>query len=56
MPGVITALRKRVTLLEWTVEGKPSRRTAPDGTVRSWTYDGEGKCLTYADAAGGTTC
>lgn len=44
-----------VTRLEWTVEGRPSRRTAPDGTVESWTYDGEGNCLSHTDALGGTT-
>ncbi|MFD3941437.1 putative T7SS-secreted protein [Streptomyces sp. NPDC058579] len=43
------------TRLEWTVEGRVSRRTAPDGTVETWTYDGEGNCLTHTDAMGATT-
>ncbi|MEF9883964.1 putative T7SS-secreted protein [Streptomyces sp. P9-A4] len=44
-----------VTRQEWTVEGRPSRRIAPDGTVESWTYDGEGNCLGHTDAMGATT-
>ncbi|WP_433571641.1 putative T7SS-secreted protein [Streptomyces sp. CA-251247] len=40
------------TQLEWTVEGKPSRRIEPDGTEQSWTYDGEGNCVSHTDAMG----
>ncbi|RSS82996.1 type IV secretion protein Rhs [Streptomyces sp. WAC06614] len=43
------------TRLEWTVEGKLARRTAPDGSQESWTYDGEGNCLSHTDAVGGET-
>ncbi|MFE4259258.1 putative T7SS-secreted protein [Streptomyces sp. NPDC056883] len=38
-----------VTRTEWTVEGKPQHRSTPDGGRRSWTYDGEGNCLTRTD-------
>ncbi|WP_327330463.1 DUF6531 domain-containing protein (plasmid) [Streptomyces sp. NBC_01208] len=41
-----------VTILEWTVEGKISRRVDADGSTQSWTYDGEGNCLTHTDAMG----
>lgn len=44
-----------VTHLEWTVEGKLARRTAPDGSSESWTYDGEGNCTTHTDPMGGVT-
>ncbi|MBB6439500.1 hypothetical protein [Streptomyces candidus] len=43
------------TRLKWTVEGQPSRRTAPDGTVQSCAYAGEGNCPTRADTMGGAT-
>ncbi|MFG2988649.1 putative T7SS-secreted protein [Streptomyces sp. NPDC048257] len=43
------------TRFEWTSEGKLARRTEPDGTEESWTYDGEGNCLTHTDAVGGVT-
>lgn len=51
----ITDALGAVTRLEWTVEGHPSRRIAPDGTTESWTYDGEGNRLTHTDALGATT-
>ncbi|MFE7069861.1 polymorphic toxin type 30 domain-containing protein [Streptomyces sp. NPDC057620] len=41
-----------VTRLDWTVEGKLARRTAPDGTSESWTYDGEGNRTSHTGAAG----
>ncbi|MET9378761.1 putative T7SS-secreted protein [Streptomyces sp. NPDC002992] len=44
-----------VTRMEWTVEGKPLHRTGPDGARRSWTYDGEGNCLTRTDGPDGAT-
>ncbi|MFG3489561.1 DUF6531 domain-containing protein [Streptomyces sp. NPDC047972] len=44
-----------VTTLEWTVEGLPARRTAPDGTTHTWEYDGEGNCVAEVDATGGRT-
>ncbi|MFD9476779.1 putative T7SS-secreted protein [Streptomyces nojiriensis] len=43
------------TRFRWTPEGKLARRTGPDGTEESWTYDGEGNCLTHTDAVGGVT-
>lgn len=42
-----------VTRLEWTPDGRLSRRTAPDGTSESWTWDEEGNCRTHTDALGG---
>ncbi|MFF7274411.1 putative T7SS-secreted protein [Streptomyces griseorubiginosus] len=51
-PVRITDPTGAVTALEWTVEGRLSRRTAADGTTESWTYDGEGNCLTHTDASG----
>ncbi|KQX51006.1 MULTISPECIES: DUF6531 domain-containing protein [unclassified Streptomyces] len=44
-----------VTTLEWTVEGLPARRTAPDGSTHTWEYDGEGNCLAEVDASGART-
>ncbi|WP_328397214.1 DUF6531 domain-containing protein [Streptomyces sp. NBC_00390] len=41
-----------VTRLEWTVEGKLARRVEADSTQQSWTYDGEGNCLTHTNAMG----
>jgi RHS repeat-associated protein len=43
------------TRLEWTVEGHLARRTAPDGTAESWTYDGEGNCTSHIDPMGGVS-
>ncbi|WP_330304943.1 MULTISPECIES: DUF6531 domain-containing protein [unclassified Streptomyces] len=40
------------TRLEWTIEGRPARRFAADGTVESWVYDGEGNCTSHTDATG----
>ncbi|MEU2150772.1 type IV secretion protein Rhs, partial [Streptomyces globisporus] len=51
----ITDPQGRTTELEWTVEGKLARRTDPDGSQQSWTYDGEGNCLVHTDVAGGET-
>ncbi|WP_338672158.1 putative T7SS-secreted protein [Streptomyces sp. SCSIO 30461] len=51
-PVTVTDPLGAVTRLEWTVEGRLSRRTAPDGTVESWTYDGEGNCTSHTDAMG----
>jgi RHS repeat-associated protein len=44
-----------VTRLQWNADGKLARRTGPDGATESWTYDGEGNCLTHTDAAGGVS-
>ncbi|MER6098915.1 RHS repeat-associated core domain-containing protein [Streptomyces sp. NPDC001728] len=38
---------------EWTTEGLLARRVEADGSGQSWTYDGEGNCLTHTDALGG---
>ncbi|MFI1334085.1 putative T7SS-secreted protein [Streptomyces sp. NPDC020845] len=54
-PTTITDPLGATTHLEWTVEGKLSRRTAPDGAEQRWTYDGEGNRTTYVDAGGGVT-
>ncbi|MFF7646607.1 putative T7SS-secreted protein [Streptomyces canus] len=51
-PVTITDPLGADTHLEWTVEGRLSRRTAADGTSESWTYDGEGNCTTHTDALG----
>ncbi|QIJ62110.1 putative T7SS-secreted protein [Streptomyces sp. JB150] len=44
-----------VTRLTWTADGRLARREAPGGVTESWTYDGEGNCLTHTDAAGGVS-
>ncbi|MFI0821952.1 DUF6531 domain-containing protein [Streptomyces sp. NPDC021098] len=44
-----------ITRYEWSPEGRLLRRTGPDGAAESWTYDGEGNCLTHTDPVGGTT-
>ncbi|RST11818.1 type IV secretion protein Rhs [Streptomyces sp. WAC05374] len=54
-PVTITDPLGSVTRLEWTVEGKLARRTDPDGSEQSWTYDGEGNCLSHTDAMGAVT-
>ncbi|MEU1133668.1 RHS repeat-associated core domain-containing protein, partial [Streptomyces sp. NPDC005900] len=54
-PTTITDPTGAVTRLEWTVEGRLTRRTGPDGSSESWTYDGEGNCVSHTDAMGATT-
>ncbi|MEU6811480.1 putative T7SS-secreted protein [Streptomyces sp. NPDC046831] len=44
-----------VTRLTWTADGRLAERVAPDGATASWTYDGEGNCLTHTDPAGGVS-
>ncbi|MEU0847396.1 putative T7SS-secreted protein [Streptomyces flaveolus] len=44
-----------VTRLSWTPDGLLAGRTGPDGSSESWTYDGEGNCLTRTDPAGGVS-
>jgi RHS repeat-associated protein len=44
-----------VTRLQWHADGQLARRTGPDGATESWTYDGEGNCLTHTDAVGGVS-
>ncbi|MET9699545.1 putative T7SS-secreted protein [Streptomyces sp. NPDC006529] len=39
-----------ITRFEWTQEGRLARRVDSDGSEQSWTYDGEGNCLTHTDA------
>ncbi|WP_335938103.1 putative T7SS-secreted protein [Streptomyces sp. PTD5-9] len=51
-PVTLTDPLGAITHLEWTVEGRLSRRTDADGTTQSWTYDGEGNCLAHTDALG----
>ncbi|MFK4186258.1 putative T7SS-secreted protein [Streptomyces sparsogenes] len=54
-PIVLTDPLGHATHLRWTVEGKLSARTSPDGTTETWTYDGEGNCTRSVDAAGAVT-
>jgi RHS repeat-associated protein len=54
-PTAITDPTGATTRLEWTVEGHLARRTAPDDTTETWTYDGEGNCTTHTDPLGGVT-
>ncbi|MET9699295.1 putative T7SS-secreted protein [Streptomyces sp. NPDC006529] len=52
--GRTTAVRDplgAVTRTRWSVEGKPLHHSAPGGGERSWTYDGEGNCLTFTDGS-----
>ncbi|MFE5210009.1 putative T7SS-secreted protein [Streptomyces sp. NPDC056600] len=44
-----------VSRLAWSPDGHLALYTAPDGATESWTYDGEGNCLTHTDAVGGVT-
>ncbi|MEU7559210.1 putative T7SS-secreted protein [Streptomyces eurythermus] len=55
LPTAITDPLGGVSRLEWTVEGWLTRRTAPDGTTETWTYDGEGNCTSHTDPLGGVT-
>ncbi|MFF9675144.1 putative T7SS-secreted protein [Streptomyces eurythermus] len=55
LPTAITDPLGGVFHLEWSVEGRLTRRTAPDGTKETWTYDGEGNCTSHADPLGGVT-
>ncbi|CAL9469548.1 putative T7SS-secreted protein [Streptomyces sp. enrichment culture] len=55
LPTAITDPLGGVFHLEWSVEGRLTRRTAPDGTTETWTYDGEGNCTTHTDPLGGVT-
>ncbi|MGC0331338.1 RHS repeat-associated protein [Streptomyces sp. SAI-170] len=52
LPVAITDPLGNVTRLEWTVEGSMARRTAPDCSIESWTYDGEGNCTNHTDPLG----
>lgn len=54
-PVRITDPEGGVTRLEWHADGQLARRTGPDGATESWTYDGEGNCLTHTDAVGGVS-
>ncbi|GAA2735502.1 putative T7SS-secreted protein [Streptomyces nogalater] len=55
LPTTITDPLGGVSRLEWSPEGRLTRRTAPDGTTETWTYDGEGNCTTHTDPLGGVT-
>ncbi|MEV6792758.1 DUF6531 domain-containing protein [Streptomyces sp. NPDC051320] len=52
LPIVVTDPLGRMTRLEWTLEGKPLRRIAADGSSESWAYDGEGNCTGHTDVRG----
>ncbi|MEV0118783.1 RHS repeat-associated core domain-containing protein [Streptomyces sp. NPDC050844] len=54
-PSTITDPTGAAMRLEWTVEGKLARRTEADGSSESWTYDGEGNCISHTDAMGATS-
>ncbi|MDO0933816.1 DUF6531 domain-containing protein [Streptomyces sp. DG2A-72] len=54
-PTKVTNPTGSVTCLEWTIEGRLSRRIAADGTTESWTYDGEGNCTSHTDPMGAVT-
>ncbi|MFF9819668.1 DUF6531 domain-containing protein [Streptomyces sp. NPDC014006] len=54
-PVALTDAAGVPTLLEWTVEGKPSRRVLPGGVEETWVYDGEGNCTCHTDPSGGVT-
>ncbi|MCS0601263.1 HNH/endonuclease VII fold putative polymorphic toxin, partial [Streptomyces sp. LP11] len=54
-PVTITDPTGAVTRLSWTIEGHLSCRTAADGTIEAWTYDGEGNCTAHTDPMGGVT-
>ncbi|WP_406108769.1 DUF6531 domain-containing protein [Streptomyces sp. NBC_01003] len=54
-PIALTDPTGATTRLEWSVEGRLTRRVRPDGTAESWTYDGEGNCVTHTDPLGGVT-
>ncbi|MEV2251108.1 DUF6531 domain-containing protein [Streptomyces sp. NPDC050147] len=54
-PVKVTDATGLSTSMEWTVEGKLSRRTTGDEGTESWTYDGEGNCTTHTDAMGGVS-
>ncbi|MEV6496139.1 putative T7SS-secreted protein [Streptomyces prunicolor] len=54
-PVTFTDALGATTHLVWTTEGLLSRRTAPDATTESWTYDGEGNCTTHTDPLGGVS-
>ncbi|MET7382498.1 DUF6531 domain-containing protein [Streptomyces sp. NPDC005526] len=51
-PIVLTDPLGGRTRLEWTLEGKLSRRIAADGSQQNWLYDGEGNCIRHTDANG----
>ncbi|MBP0458612.1 putative T7SS-secreted protein [Streptomyces montanisoli] len=54
-PTSITDPTGATARMTWTVEGHLARRTAPDGTAESWTYDGEGNCTSHSDPLGGVS-
>ncbi|MFC0432267.1 DUF6531 domain-containing protein [Kutzneria buriramensis] len=43
-----------LTRFSWTVDGRPTERVLPDGTVERWTYDGEGNETSYTNGIGQT--
>ncbi|MFE9686024.1 RHS repeat-associated core domain-containing protein [Streptomyces sp. NPDC006285] len=43
------------TRLWWTVEGQLRRRVGPADAEETWTYDGEGNCLSHTDVEGRVT-
>ncbi|MFF0004671.1 DUF6531 domain-containing protein [Streptomyces tibetensis] len=51
-PVLLTDPLGAQTRMEWTVDGRPARRTSADGSEESWLYDGEGNCIAHRDANG----
>ncbi|MEU4794662.1 DUF6531 domain-containing protein [Streptomyces sp. NPDC023327] len=51
-PVTITDPLGAKTRLAWTVEGKITSHTLPDGTSESWEYDAEGNCIAHTDGLG----
>ncbi|WP_145497666.1 putative T7SS-secreted protein [Streptomyces sp. CFMR 7] len=54
-PVLITDPLGRTSHRRWTAEGQLTLRVGPDGGEESWTYDGEGNCLSYTDVMGGVS-
>lgn len=44
-----------LTRMDWTLDGRITRRILPDGSSERWTYDDEGNLLEHEDAVGNTT-
>ncbi|GAA3851677.1 DUF6531 domain-containing protein [Streptomyces sedi] len=39
----------------WTIDGKPTSRTRPDGTTEHWSWDSQGNLVAHTDPAGQVT-
>ncbi|MFG2863792.1 DUF6531 domain-containing protein [Streptomyces sioyaensis] len=54
-PTTVTDPLGAITRTVYTVEGRVSERTYPDGRTEHLTWDGEGNCLTHTNPAGALT-